>query len=498
MKKLLLIAISILSLTPTIVHTQIDQRCWIKEDCLEARKDIFDVPPPTNDEELSKVFRQDDFTAELCGGKKDAAGAEIGFCLPTSAATTKISIGGETRFEGLAQFIAFIYQYGMSVAALLAILVIIFAGVQWTISGGNSETISSAQRKIYGAVIGLVILAAAYTILYTVNPYLVNLRPPNIWMINTQTLAAPTCGEVNSLISKNPSNKTGEVLSKEDKQTRFSAVAEWVSPTSTNPITGGCGNDYFVQRTGALTCSGMACETGSVCFNKDGTGNKCFEATIGGTVRSTSAESVLLDAAGGLVRTVFGEGWIFPWLSNGSTKELEIYIVCNNGTHGQIDITYPVDPGNPSNIRPNQEQVYAVAATKAEITEQWENYCKNETGTKGFVLAAEFNESGDGAGLEEHFLGRSLTTNTGANLVFEAFDLMNSSNDWDKCIFRNAPSQHFFTKDELIQGITLNINAKNIADIDDGDEDVVTKKIYYAGNRVTGVAGINAGTEDCK
>ncbi|GEM_PF-2045518 len=500
MKKILFLILSIMILSPSLVHAQVDQRCWIEKDCYDARKSLFKVETPRPGEPgWEKVFRNDDISSNLCDGKTLADGTtKVGLCLPAVTAKTGISIGGQQEFTGLAQFIAFIYEYGLSLAAIIAVLMIIFAGVQWTISGGNSEAISSAQRKIYGSIIGLVILATAYTILYTVNPNLVNLQPPNVWMINTQKIAASYCSEItNSRISKKPAMKTGESLTKEAKETALKTLqpSDWVAPTSTGA--GECGSDYYVERSGALTCTGMACPTGSVCFNSDGSGNKCTPATIGGTISNSSAEAALLTAAGGLVRTVFGEGWTYPWVANGSTEELEIYIVCNNGDHSQLNIQYPIDPGKSTNLRPDQKQVYAVTASTAEITEQWNNYCTEKGDKKGFILAVEFNESGDGFGLEEHFLGRSLTATENGTRTYQAYDLLNESNDWKNCILRNAPAPHFFTKDELIQGITLNINASNIADIDNGDEDEVSQKIYYSGTKTSGIESAPAGTEVC-
>lgn len=499
MKKLLICSILIACFFPSISHAQVDARCWLEQECYDARATYLKVESPKiGAAGWDKVFRQDDTTEQLCGGKEDAAKKQIGFCLPSTAAKTKISIGGITEFSGLAEFIAFVYKYGLSVASILAVLMIIYAGVQWTISGGNSEAISSAQHKITGAVIGLVILAAAYTILYTVNPDLVNLRPPNAWMINTQKIGAPNCSELETgnQISKTPSNKTGITLTTDQKKAGFSAISSdgW-APTSTAQ----CGNDYFVQSTGALTCTGSMCPTGKVCFNKNNTGNDCFEATIAGNIKNTSAEAALLLAAGGLVRTVFGEGWTYPWVANGSTKQLEIYMVCTNGTHEQIDITYPVDPGNASSNRPDKQQVYAVAASKKEIKEKWDNNCDGKGGPKGFILAVEFNESGDGAGLEEHFLGRALVQGSNETRTYKAFDLVNSSNDWDECILRNAPMQHFFTENELIQGITLDINAGAVEDIDDGEEEEKSKEVYYAGKKtLSGQSGVTGGTENCQ
>ena len=63
---------------------------------------------------------------------------------------------------------------------MLAIVLIIVAGLQWTVSGGNPEMIKRAQKRISGALIGLALAVGSYTILYTINPELVEFRDLNL------------------------------------------------------------------------------------------------------------------------------------------------------------------------------------------------------------------------------------------------------------------------------------------------------------------------------
>lgn len=86
--------------------------------------------------------------------------------------------GGGTYY--IARYIMAIYQYGISIGAILATVVLMAAGLMWLVSGGNKEKIGQAKNMMYGSIIGLVLLLGSYTILYTINPELVNLRPPDI------------------------------------------------------------------------------------------------------------------------------------------------------------------------------------------------------------------------------------------------------------------------------------------------------------------------------
>lgn len=51
------------------------------------------------------------------------------------------------------------------VAGFVAVLMIIIAGFQFVTSGGNAEQTTKARGRIFGAIIGLVVIALAWTII---------------------------------------------------------------------------------------------------------------------------------------------------------------------------------------------------------------------------------------------------------------------------------------------------------------------------------------------
>lgn len=75
----------------------------------------------------------------------------------------------------VARYFNAIYYFLVSLAGVLALAVIVFAGFQWINAGGNSEKISSAQNMIVGALVGLFLALFSYTLLQMVNPDLLNL-----------------------------------------------------------------------------------------------------------------------------------------------------------------------------------------------------------------------------------------------------------------------------------------------------------------------------------
>lgn len=76
----------------------------------------------------------------------------------------------------IGEYIAAAYRYATIVGAIVAVIFIIYGGIQWTISGGNASVIEVAKKKISGALIGLTLLVLTYTLLSFVNPNLVSFK----------------------------------------------------------------------------------------------------------------------------------------------------------------------------------------------------------------------------------------------------------------------------------------------------------------------------------
>ncbi|GEM_PF-2930829 len=88
----------------------------------------------------------------------------------------------------IGDYILALYRYAIAAAGIISIIMIIFGGFQWMISGSSSDSISSAKKKIAGAIIGLFFAILSYTILYTLNPNLVQFRNLKIQYIQGKSL----------------------------------------------------------------------------------------------------------------------------------------------------------------------------------------------------------------------------------------------------------------------------------------------------------------------
>ncbi len=58
------------------------------------------------------------------------------------------------------------------IAALVAFIYLILGGIQWITSGGDKSAMESARNKITQAIVGLIIVAAAYAVMNLVSSFL--------------------------------------------------------------------------------------------------------------------------------------------------------------------------------------------------------------------------------------------------------------------------------------------------------------------------------------
>ncbi|MDP2944700.1 MAG: hypothetical protein Q8N57_04025 [bacterium] len=92
----------------------------------------------------------------------------------------------------LGQYIIAIYNYGLSVAGILAAIVLMAGGVLWLISGGDASKVTQAKELIVGSVVGLIILASSYIILTQINPDLVKFKAISIGTIRGKQVSLAT------------------------------------------------------------------------------------------------------------------------------------------------------------------------------------------------------------------------------------------------------------------------------------------------------------------
>jgi hypothetical protein len=74
----------------------------------------------------------------------------------------------------IGEYIAGMYNFGIAIIGIIAVVILMFAGMIRITSGGNSSRVTESNTWIFASVTGLFIALTSYAVLSLVNPYLVN------------------------------------------------------------------------------------------------------------------------------------------------------------------------------------------------------------------------------------------------------------------------------------------------------------------------------------
>lgn len=99
-----------------------------------------------------------------------------------------------TQVTSLAEYIKTIYKYALYVLVPIAIIIIIWAGIQWIVAGGNLAKIKQAKKYITAALTGLFIGLLSYVILSLVG--ITELKNPTIEYIEEEEIPTAEGGEL--------------------------------------------------------------------------------------------------------------------------------------------------------------------------------------------------------------------------------------------------------------------------------------------------------------
>ena len=110
---------------------------------------------------------------------------------------------------GLADYLNALYALAISLAALLAVVKIVIAGAKYMLSDVVTSK-EEAKNDIRGALLGLLIVAGAWLILYTINPQILTC---NVFYGNTECAGLRTA-ETERVRPPAPRTYSGEGLRK--------------------------------------------------------------------------------------------------------------------------------------------------------------------------------------------------------------------------------------------------------------------------------------------
>ncbi len=318
--------------------------CWQKIDCLNARAQLACGEPYQNalkdsSCDKSKVdaipngFVSDASAAPCTGG---TGNAQWGRCLPAGVTKTEISFGGKSSFTNIGDFIQYNYKYLIAIAAILATIVIVISGAQWVVSGGNSEIISSAKKRIGGAIIGLFLAYSSYFILNTINPNLVNFRLPQTWMVRAIQIVPQFCSDLSPTTSLALASPAGQQSQPISPSSTFTYDKSYASSTANNSLLADfpCGARFVSQTGETAACFGDNCVSSTpACINihLDNVKNSdyyCADASVAGTI----AGNYIIPPT-----CLLHSGYVFPYLAD-NDSENGITALCDY--NGKIYVPY--------------------------------------------------------------------------------------------------------------------------------------------------------------
>jgi hypothetical protein len=426
--------------------------CWHRKDCQNIRKQFGGTG------QGDEGFISDASVAPCVGGTGDD---QWGRCLPAGTSKTEISFGGKSEFSNIGEFIVLMYKYLLTIASIVAVVVIIIAGMQWVTSGGNSEAIGSAKKRIGGAVIGLFIAYMSYFVLNTINPALVNLRLPQVWLIRPKILMTEFCGD---LPGATTTLKFAKVSGVDEPNKPLPPAAErdyikWETMA--------CGSRFLVENGGEQVCKGNSCDIAGkgnpekkTCFDikGDGTGYECGNVRIAG--RITYNKNIATDFFGTWIAGFLTDEWDIPPIVGNP----QLFFSCNNDVEeppsyflipyeGKIDADY-----------------YTIEAPMKALNYA-EQFCNERGGgLKGFAVKVFMNQNLT-TDDEDHYLGSdggSTAIDLGQGP--EWVPSLATIPKFQGFFFNNVlkiDKKYFISIDQLKKGFRLNIEAGEILDVDE-------------------------------
>jgi hypothetical protein len=159
----------------------------LSDNCYKVGSDIYKQLEGKINTQASEEFKIEETDLTSLYGVIDPYKTKVEIPCNTELA------GGECPVpDNPAGYIARLYQFGLMIAGLTALLFLIIGAVRYTLSAGNFASKDDAKDQMLQAILGLALLMGAYLILYTINPNLVNLTNPAMEKIDLDTLAPPT------------------------------------------------------------------------------------------------------------------------------------------------------------------------------------------------------------------------------------------------------------------------------------------------------------------
>jgi hypothetical protein len=203
--------------------------------------------------------------------------------------TLNVPFGGVAQVRGFDEYIVTAYRYLLSVLVVVVTVMFIYGAFRYLV-GSSIGGVQRGKQIMVDAVIGMLLVLSATTILRTINPALTNLNPLKVYMINTaQYVSSIYCKDLPSGMKLADAGPTGKTMARED-------VDKAKNPYQTSVSDAVCGRSYFIDGAAGNPCEGSVCgEKGKACVScagaefseckgVSGTYNVCAKLEFGGNV----------------------------------------------------------------------------------------------------------------------------------------------------------------------------------------------------------------------
>ena len=172
----------------------------------------------------------------------------------------------------LPDFVRRIYTFSIGLIAVIAVFMIMIAGLTLIFAAGNASAIERAKSRITVSILGVVLALLSYVILDTLNPRLTNLSLPGI--TNIEGIQEPTSLWCDDFKGKTHAGNTLVIVDDEEKEIDPKTEAECGKRYEYGYFKGTGSNKVFEK---VNNCNGRAgCnQSGTTCMNT-GIGYYCL------------------------------------------------------------------------------------------------------------------------------------------------------------------------------------------------------------------------------
>lgn len=119
---------------------------------------------------------------------------------------------GKEGFGGSAGLVARFYEIALAAVGVAAFGAMVYGGILYTVSAGNPSKQQDAIGWLTSAALGIVLLLGAYLLLYTINPKLTSLTPPEVGRVELKENEIKCVDTEYIKCVKTPEGKTEGVL----------------------------------------------------------------------------------------------------------------------------------------------------------------------------------------------------------------------------------------------------------------------------------------------